>query len=268
VSDASGEKRRVTGDGSQPTASADSTSSETQDEDVQQNPSFADAIGSGLAAAAQRSGLGAGATGETPTGRALLAAMGGVRGLSETILPGLVFLVVYTFTFNVPLSLGASVAVAVVFTVLRLIGRTPVTQAVAGLIGVGASAILALLTGRGSDNFVLGLVTNGAYGAALLVSVLIGWPLIGLAAGYLMGDGIAWRSDRGKFRSFQWLTLVWLALFVARLVVELPLYFADNVTGLAIAKLLVGVPLYAPLVLLTWLVVRSLYGSRSTETAE
>jgi hypothetical protein len=29
-----------------------------------------------------------------------------------------------------------------------------------------------------------------------------------------------------------------------------------------------GVPLYAPLVLLTWLVVRSLYGSRSTEAAE
>jgi hypothetical protein len=239
-----------------------------RDTNAQGSPSLADTIGSGLAAAAQRSGLGAGATGDTPTGRALLAAMGGVRGLAETIVPGLVFLVVYTFTFNVPLSLGASVAVAVVFTVLRLIGRTPVTQAIAGLIGVGASAILALLTGRGSDNFVLGLVTNGAYGAALLASVLVGWPLIGLAAGYLMGDGIAWRADRGKFRAFQWLTLVWLAMFVARLVVELPLYIADNVTGLAIAKLLMGVPLYAPLVLLTWLVVRSLYGSRSTEAAE
>ncbi|TAM70189.1 MAG: DUF3159 domain-containing protein [Microbacteriaceae bacterium] len=217
------------------------------------------ALGQGLAAAAKRSGLAAVAEGQAPTGAALLTAMGGIRGLAETILPGLVFLVVYTFTMNVPVALGASVAVAVVFTVLRMAGRTPVTQAVAGLIGVGASAILALLTGKGSDNFIIGLITNGAYGLAILISLLVGWPLIGLAVGYLMGDGLAWRRDRAKYRALQLITVCWLALFVARLVVELPLYLADNVAGLAIAKLLMGVPLYAPLVLVTWLVVRSVY---------
>ncbi|MEO8908322.1 MAG: DUF3159 domain-containing protein [Microbacteriaceae bacterium] len=221
--------------------------------------SLSGALGQSLAAAAKRSGLGAVAEGQAPTGGALLAAMGGIRGLAETILPGLVFLVVYTFTMNVPWALGASVAIAIVFTVLRVVGRTPVTQAVAGLIGVGASAILALLTGKGSDNFVIGLVTNGAYGLAILISLLVGWPLIGLAVGYLMGDGVAWRRDRGKYRALQLLTVCWLALFVVRLVVELPLYLADNVSGLAIAKLLMGVPLYAPLVLLSWLVVRSVY---------
>ncbi|HEY5222901.1 MAG TPA: DUF3159 domain-containing protein [Microbacteriaceae bacterium] len=221
--------------------------------------SLAGALGQGLAAAAKRSGLGAVADGQSPSGAALLAAMGGIRGLAETILPGLVFLVVYTFTMNVPLALGASVAIAVVFTVLRVIGRTPVTQAVAGLLGVGASAILALLTGKGSDNFIIGLITNGAYGLAILISLLVGWPLIGLAVGYLMGDGVAWRRDRAKYRALQLVTLCWLALFVTRLAVEVPLYLANNVSGLAIAKLLMGVPLYAPLVLVTWLVVRSVY---------
>ncbi|WP_308464723.1 DUF3159 domain-containing protein [Rathayibacter soli] len=221
--------------------------------------SLSGALGQSLAAAAQRSGLGAVAEGQAPSGAALLAAMGGIRGLAETILPGLVFLVVYTFTMNVPLALGASVVIAIVFTVVRVIGRTPVTQAVAGLIGVGASAVLALLTGKGSDNFVLGLITNAAYALAILISLLVRWPVIGLAVGYLMGDGLAWRRDKAKYRALQLLTVCWLALFVARLAVEVPLYFADNVSGLAIAKLLMGVPLYAPLVLLSWLVVRSVY---------
>lgn len=225
------------------------------------NPGL-ETLGQSLAAAAKKSGLGVVAQGETPSGGALLTAMGGIRGLVETIVPGLVFLVLYTFTKNVPLAIGASVLVAVVFTVLRLIARTPVVQAVAGLIGVGASAILTLLTGRGEDNFVLGLVTNGAYGLVLLVSILIGWPVIGLAVGYLMNDGLKWRKNKARFRAMQILTLLWLALFVLRLAVELPLYFAHNVEGLGIAKLLMGLPLYVPLVLLSWLMVRSLYPAK------
>ena len=217
------------------------------------------ALGQSLAAAAKRSGLGQVAEGQAPTGAALLTAMGGIRGLAETILPGLVFLVIYTFTFDVPLSLAASVAVAVVFTVIRIIGRTPVTQAVAGLIGVAASAALALISGRGSDNFVLGLLTNAGYALALLISLLVRWPLIGLAVGYLMGDGLLWRANKAKYRAMQLLTLCWFGMFAARLIVQLPLYLADNVSALALTKLLMGIPLYAPLLLLSWLVVRAIY---------
>ncbi|GAA3866072.1 DUF3159 domain-containing protein [Leifsonia kafniensis] len=242
---------------------SDSGRSAAEPDRTSQSPespeSFSSTLGQGLAAAAKRSGLGGVAEGQAPTGAALLKAMGGIRGMAETILPGLVFLVLYSFTFNLPLALGASVGVAVIFTVLRIIGRTPVTQAAAGLIGVAASAALALISGKGSDNFVLGLWTNAGYAAALLVSILVGWPLIGLAVGYLMGDGVAWRVNKGKYRAMQLLTLAWLGMFVARLVVQLPLYLADNVAGLAVAKLIMGIPLYAPLLLLSWLVVRAVY---------
>jgi Protein of unknown function (DUF3159) len=236
-----------------------------------QGASLPSAIGEGLASAAKRAGIGQLAQGDAPTGRALLAALGGVRGLAETILPGLVFLVLYTFTFNVPLSLGASVGVAVIFTIVRAIGRTPATQAVAGLIGVGASAILALLTGKGENNFILGLWTNAAYATALLVSILVRWPVIGLAVGYLMGDGLAWRADKAKFRAMQALTFLWFLLFAARLAVQLPLYFAhtDSATAaLALTKLLMGIPLYAPLLLVSWLIVRALYNLGPTKSSE
>lgn len=228
-------------------------------------PAAAEAIGESLASAAKRSGLAPAE--DTPNGTALLKAMGGVRGIIETVLPGLIFVVIYTLWQNVPISLAASVGVAVLFTIARVVQRSQVTQAVAGLIGVGASAVLALITGRGSDNYVLGLVTDAVYGAAMLISMAVRWPLIGLAAGYLMGDGTAWRRDRAKLRAMQIVTACWLGLFVARLVVQLPLYFADNVTALGITKLIMGIPLYAPLLLVTWLVIRSVYPKRTAEEA-
>jgi hypothetical protein len=223
------------------------------------DPEAAPRIGESIAAAARKSGLGQLADDDASTGAALLGALGGVRGLLETILPGLVFLVLFTFTQNVPLSIGCSVAVAVVFTAVRIIGKTPVTQAMAGLIGVGVSAILALVTGRGEDNFILGIWTNAAYAAGILISMLVRWPVIGLAAGYLMGDGVAWRHEKRKYRVMQALTLLWFLLFAARLVVQVPLYLAHTdaaTSALALTKLLMGVPLYAPLLLVTWFVVK------------
>jgi hypothetical protein len=236
------------------------------DSDELESPSVSRSLGHGLAAAAQRSGLGAVADGKAPSGAALLAAMGGIRGLSETILPGLVFLVLYTFTKNVPLSLGTSVAVAVVFTVVRLIGRTPVTQSIAGLIGVGGSAILAIVTDKPENNFVPGFFIDGIYALALLISVVVGWPLLGLIAGYLVGDGVAWRKNKRTLRAMQLLTLCWIGLFVARLIVQLPFYFAGNVEWLAATRLLMGVPLYASLVLLSWLMVRSVFTMKRADT--
>jgi hypothetical protein len=235
----------------------------------------ADEVGRAIAQAAGSSGLSAIATGETPSGKALFEAMGGVRGLCETLLPGLLFLIPFTVLTSIeqpwadqlamPISLGASVAVAVVFTLIRVVTRTQITQAVAGLIGVAASAILALLTGNAANNFVLGFVIDGAYAIAVLISMVVGWPALGLIIGYLMGDGVAWRQDRSKRRAMQVLSACWLALFAGRLAVQLPLYFAGLTVALGFTKLLMGLPLYATLVLVSWLVARAVYPPKQAE---
>ncbi|AND16499.1 DUF3159 domain-containing protein [Rathayibacter tritici] len=216
-------------------------------------------VGDAIAQAARRSGLGAVADGEPFDGRALLRTMGGVRGILEAVVPGIAFVLLYTITAELVLSLVASVGLAVAFTVARVLGRTPVIQAVGGLLGVVVSAALALFTGRAVDNFVPGLVTNLVYGLVFLLSVLVRWPLIGVAAGYLMGDGTAWRGDRRKRRLFGALTLAWAGLFLLRLAVQYPLYLAQDTTALGTWKLVLGLPLYAPLLVLTVLAVRAEY---------
>jgi len=234
--------------------------------------SASEILGAALGGAARRAGLDP-TTGKS-TGHVVWAAMGGWRGILESVLPGVVFLVVWTATYdpdpdvrsgNLLLSLGLSVGLAAVFTAVRLIQRQSASAAIGGLVAAAAAAGLSLWTGRGEDSFIPGFLTNTIYGTAFLVSALIGWPLIGLAVGFLMGEGTAWRADKRKRRVFFWLSIAWAGLFAARLIVQLPLYFSGNVTALGTLKLVMGLPLFAPLVAVTWLAVRALYPRRRSD---
>ncbi|MCU1410394.1 MAG: hypothetical protein JWR04_1101 [Rhodoglobus sp.] len=216
-------------------------------------------LGESLSAAARKSGFGAVEPGEAPSAGALLQAMGGVRGLVESILPGLAFLVIYTVTKDLFLSVAIPVGLAIVFVIVRAITRTPWSSALAGVIGLALSAGLALITGRAEDNFVLGFFINGAFLIALLVSLAVRWPLIGVIVSLIRSEGSAWRDDKAKFRVALIATILWSGLFALRLGVELPLYFAENAAALATLKLILGVPLYAGMLWVTWLLVRTVY---------
>jgi hypothetical protein len=193
------------------------------------------------------------------TVRGLLASMGGWLGLAEGVLPSLVFLVVFELTTALVPAVLASLALSALFLVWRLVRRQSVTAAIGGAVGVGLSAVLALVTAESRNFFALGLLTNAAYGGVLAVSVLVRWPLIGVAAAFLLGDQGTWRRDPVKRRLGTWLTLLWVALFAVRLVVELPFYLAGRTEELGIARLLLGVPLYAPVLVVTVLAVQAVY---------
>ena len=238
----------------------------TPPEPASADPRASDLIGQALGGAARRAGIDPAA--DASTGHVVWQAMGGWRGLLEAVLPGLAFVVLFTVTSDLVLSLVVSVGIAALFTVVRLVQRTTLSAALGGLVATAAAAGLALWTGRGEDNFVPGLITNAVYGTAFLVSALVGWSLIGLAAGFLMNEGTDWRRDRRKRRVFFWLAIAWSALFFARLGVQLPLYFAGDVTTLGTLKLIMGLPLFAPLVAVTWLAVRALYPKHQDDAVD
>jgi hypothetical protein len=225
-----------------------------------------DATRARLEQAARASGMGRLAESGQVDGRSVLAAIGGVRGVIEAMLPGFVFLIAYTFTRDLVLSIILPLAVGVIFVVVRFIQRQPAAPAIGGVLGIALSAVLALLNNRPEDYYIPGFWTNGGYFAVLFISVLVGWPLIGVAAGFLTGEGTSWRSDRRRRRIYSALTLMWCSLFALRLVVQVPLYYAGAIEALGTARLVMGIPLYAPLLVVTWLVIRSL--NRSGTRAE
>ncbi|WP_264030349.1 DUF3159 domain-containing protein [Cellulosimicrobium sp. SH8] len=243
-------------------------------------------------------------------------AIGGVRGLVESVAPGLVFVVVYVATTNLQWALVTSVAAALVAVAARLIQRTPVTQAFGGLLGVGIGVIWAWRSGEAQDYFAWGLWTNAAYLVALLVSVLARWPLVGLVVeGFRSGFGAGaasgsagattdpspdavdaaeasteqpaaaatpadahavapgafarwartWRSDRTLMRRYTAATWLWIGLFAARLAVQVPLYLDGDVGWLGTARLVMGIPLWALVLWLTWILVRRPHGAAAPQ---
>ena len=91
------------------------------------------------------------------------------------------------------------------------------------------------------------------------MSVLVGWPLVGIVVGLLRGQGAAWRKDPAAAvdrQRYRWATWLWAAMFAARLAVQVPAYLADDVALLGTARLAMGVPLWALTMWLTWLLVR------------
>lgn len=192
-------------------------------------------------------------------------AVGGVRGLVESVLPGTVFVVVYVATSQLVPTLVASLAVAVVAVLVRLVQRTPWTQAFSGLLGVGIGVLWAWSSGRAEDYFAWGLWVNAAWFVGALASIPAGWPAVGVVVSLLRGEPMTWRTrwrtDAGLAqlrRRYVWATWLFVALFGLRLAVQVPLYFQgeDSVGWLGTAKLVMGVPLFAVALWLTWLLVR------------
>ncbi|MEJ1087455.1 DUF3159 domain-containing protein [Microbacterium sp. Mu-80] len=217
-------------------------------------------IGTALGSAARRAGIDPDV--EQSTGHMVWQVIGGWRGIMESVLPLLVFIVAYTSTQNLLLSLGLSVGIAALFAIVRLVMKSPPVAAFSGLIAAVIAAGLPLFTGRAEDQFVVGFITNIVYGTAFLVSALVRWPLIGIIVGFLVGEGVAWREDARKRRTFAWLSVAWGALFLLRLGVQLPFYFQGDVATLGTVKIVMGLPLFAVVLASTWLVTRRLYAHR------
>ncbi len=188
----------------------------------------------------------------------VLKSAGGVQGIAESILPGLMFLVAFTITRDLTLSLVAALAAAAAFTVARLIQRRPLTQALAGIVGVGISAWLANTTGKAEDFYVLGFFTNAAYIVGMVISIALRWPIAGLLFGFIRNEGLEWRKDPARVRAYRLGTWVIVAVLALRLVVQVPLYLLgeQGLAGLATTRLIMGAPLYILGIWVAWLITK------------
>ena len=182
----------------------------------------------------------------------ILHAIGGWRGLVESSLPAVAFLVLFTVTKELNLSLIAALAAAGVFTLIRLVQGSKLVSALTGLVGVAICAFAAYRTGNASDYFVVGFWTNGVYILAYLLSMLVRWPLMGLIFAVIRGEALTWRQNPVRLRQYMLATSIITVLMMLRLAVQVPLYFANNVEALGATRLIMGLPLYALGVWLAW----------------
>ncbi len=189
---------------------------------------------------------------------ALVEAMGGKRGLVDSGLPAVVFVlvnsVVQAFSARATAlnaAIAASVACGVAIVGLRLVRKETLQQALSGFFGLAIAVFFARRSGEARGFFLPGIYVNVAYGLAFVVSAVVGRPVVGYI--YAAVDGLAatWREDVRLRRTFAVASFGWAAVFASRAVVQGVLYAMDRPGLLAATKLLMGWPLTIGAVALT-----------------
>lgn len=187
----------------------------------------------------------------------VLNALGGKRGLIDSGLPALVFLIVFNISGkDVNAALYGAVALSALLTLLRLIKRETIQHAFSGLIGVGICALISKRTGNAADFYLPGLWINAAYGLLYAITNLVKWPILGVLLGPILGENLLWRKDPARLNAYIKAGWLWVAMFGARLIVQYPLYKSGNINFLGTARLLMGYPLFILTAWGTWQILR------------
>ena len=193
----------------------------------------------------------------------LAEVLGGRGGAIDATVPVVVFVAGYAlgdalgWLNPVAWAGGAAVLSAVAVAAIRVAaGRRP-RAVVIGLLGVAVAALIAIHTGRAIDFFLVQIASNAASALAWVVSIVIRWPLLGVVVGFALGQRTRWRRDPHLMRGYQRASWIWVLQYVVRLVVFLPLFAADALFALGIARTVLTWPLVALCVALSWPALKS-----------
>ena len=183
-------------------------------------------------------------------------ALGGKKGLLDSGLPSLVFLIAFNVTKDLQSAATAAIITGLILAILRLVKKDTLQHVVTGLIGVVFCAFLARKTGSAVDYYLPGLIINIVYGSVYLVANLVGLPILGLVLGPILGENLYWRKVTERKRAYIKASWLWVGLFASRLIVQYPLYKTGNLNALGTARLVMGYPLFAAVAWGSWLIIR------------
>jgi hypothetical protein len=187
----------------------------------------------------------------------VLNALGGKKGLVDSGLPSLVFLIVFNLSGkNMTSAIYAAIGLSIVLTFIRILKRETLQHAFSGLIGVGVCAFIARRSGNAADFYLPGLWINAGYALLYALTNLFKWPLLGVVLGPILGENLLWRKDPARLKAYTKAGWLWVGMFAARLIVQYPLYQSGNVNLLGTARLLMGYPLFILTAWGTWLILR------------
>jgi hypothetical protein len=187
----------------------------------------------------------------------LVNALGGKKGLIDSGVPSIVFLVVFNISKEVNTAIMSALALSLILAIFRLIKKDTIQHSVSGVIGVLICAYFANKSGNASDFYIPKLLTNLGYGTVYLIANLVGWPILGVVLGPLLGENFTWRNNPARKRMYVKASWIWVAMFFSRIAVQYPIYKSGNVNLLGTVNLAMGYPLFFAAAYGTWLVIKS-----------
>ena len=186
----------------------------------------------------------------------VIGAFGGKKGLIDSGIPSIIFLLTFNIRKDLQEALFAAIAVSAVLAIIRLAMRDTIQHAISGFIGILICAWFANRTGNPSDLYIPKLLTNLGYGTLYLLTNLAGWPILGLMLGPILGENLAWRNNPARKRAYIQAGWLWVAMFFTRIAVQYPIYKSGNLNLLGTVNLAMGYPLFIATAYGSWLILR------------
>ena len=124
----------------------------------------------------------------------VINALGGKKGLIDSGLPAIVFLVVFNVRDDLRSATLAALSLAITLAIWRLARKDTIQHSISGVIGVLICAYFANRSGNATDFYIPKLLTNLGYGTVYLIANLVGWPILGVVLGPLLGENFSWRN--------------------------------------------------------------------------
>jgi hypothetical protein len=196
----------------------------------------------------------------------LADAIGGPRGMLDTGIPAVVFVIVNAATSLTP-AIFAALGFGVLLLAIRLVRRQPIQQALAGFIGIGIAAFVAHRTHSAKGFFLPGILSQAALTIVAIVSLVIRKPYIGYVMGAIDARFAHWRESPRLLRAMNQATLIWGFVFLFRTVVQGLLYLANRPGWLAAVQLAQGWPLFAAALAATYALCRRATHAEQAEQA-
>ncbi|MEU0841004.1 DUF3159 domain-containing protein [Streptomyces sp. NPDC005962] len=185
---------------------------------------------------------------------ALLEAFGGVKGMVDTTVPGLVFVLLYTIKRDIHLAAIAALGLTVLLGLTRLARKETLKHAFSGVFGVAFGAIFAMMSGDAKNFYLPGMLYTLGLAIAYVLSAIFRYPLIGVLLGPMLKENLSWRTrNPGRFRAYTRATWAWGLILLAKSAILFPLYWWGDVTQLGWVKVALGIPPFLLCVYLTWI---------------
>lgn len=188
------------------------------------------------------------------TEAALFEAFGGVRGMVETVVPGLLFVTIFTINKDLHVSAIAALAVSLVLAAVRLVRKDTVKHAFSGVFGVAFGVVFAMMTGNAKDFYLPGMLYTLGLAVAYLGTTLAGVPLIGLMLGPVFKENLSWRTrNPGRKKAYAKASWAWGLILLAKCAILFPLYWWADTTQLGWVLIALKIPPFLLAVYLTWI---------------
>lgn len=181
--------------------------------------------------------------------------LSGRSSFLDSLLPP-VFFVLLNAIWGMQVAIWASLGLAVVIAIYRLLRRQSLLYALGGAGAVALAAAVAYLLGR-AEGFFLPTIVSGAFTVLLcLVSALIGRPVVAFTSFVARRWPLNWYWHPRVRPAYSEVTWMWVVFFGLRLLLQFNLFQEAEASLLGIVQFLTGWP--ATIVLL---IASYLYGT-------